>query len=106
MLQAFPFLKNEDVDECWYEMKESKPIFKNDLDNRKIDQFILYFEKTWVSENGQFDRSICLECILTNIPRGKTILAKRTAIKLMVGLGNERKFRKFYGDFVTKKRLS
>ena len=39
-------------------MKETKPILSGEVDNIKIDQFIKYFQKTWISENCNFDRSV------------------------------------------------
>ena len=58
MLISLPFLMPEDIDEVWIEMKTTKPILSGEVDKIKIDQFIKYIEKTWLSENSHFDRSV------------------------------------------------
>jgi len=55
MVMALPFLKLDDIDECWVELKDDYPI---ETETDKIDLFIKYFETTWLNHNCQFDRSI------------------------------------------------
>ena len=52
---ALPFLKLDDIDECWVELKDDYPL---ETETDKIDLFIKYFETTWLNHNCQFDRSI------------------------------------------------
>ena len=52
---AFPFLMLEDIDEVWEEMKDSRPDL-NDLNSKKLDEFVEYFENTWLNEKCHFDR--------------------------------------------------
>ena len=56
MIMSFPFLMLEDVDEVWEEMLASKPVLGG-IDDEKVDQFVDYFEKTWLNENCHFPRS-------------------------------------------------
>ena len=44
MFMALPFVKLDDIDCCFEELKETKP--EIDEEDRKIDQFIEYFENT------------------------------------------------------------
>ena len=57
MVMSFPFLMMGDIDEVWEEMVESKPKLRGIDDGLKVDQFIKYFEKTWLNDNCHFDRS-------------------------------------------------
>ena len=52
---AFPFLMLRNIDEVWEEMKDSRPEL-NDLNSKKLDEFIEYFENTWLNEKCHFDR--------------------------------------------------
>ena len=45
---ALPFVKLDDIDCCFEELKETKP--EIDEEDRKIDQFIEYFENTQISD--------------------------------------------------------
>ena len=46
MLFTFPFLRldNDDIDECWDELKSDPPNLDNE--NPKVEEFIAYFENT------------------------------------------------------------
>ena len=48
---AFPFLMLEDIDEVWEEMIDSRPDL-NDLNSKKLDEFVEYFENTWLNEKS------------------------------------------------------
>ena len=53
---SFPFLLLEKIDELWEEIMESVPdIGVHDKTNAQ--QFIVYFENTWIKYNCHFDRS-------------------------------------------------
>ena len=45
----------EDIDEVWEEMIDSRPDL-NDLNSKKLDEFVEYFENTWLNEKCHFDR--------------------------------------------------
>jgi hypothetical protein len=55
MCMAFPFLMLGDIDDVWEEMKDTRPEL-NALNNAKLDDFITYFEDTWIKEKCHFDR--------------------------------------------------
>ena len=50
MCMAFPFLMLEDIDEVWEEIKDSRPDL-NDLNSKKLYEFVEYFENTWLMRN-------------------------------------------------------
>ena len=54
-IKKLPFLKLDDIDECFDELKDSTPSIEN---KNAVDLFIKYFENTWIKENCHFDRSI------------------------------------------------
>ena len=56
MCMAFPFLMLGDIDEVWEEMKESRPDLNSSLNNAKLDDFVKYFEDTWIDEKCHFNR--------------------------------------------------
>ena len=53
MCMAFPFLMLGDIDDVWEEMKDSRPDL-NSLNKGKLDDFITYFEDTWIKEKCHF----------------------------------------------------
>ncbi len=55
MCMAFPFLMLGDIYEVWEEIKDTRPDL-SDLNSKKPDQFIEYFEDTWLNEKCHFDR--------------------------------------------------
>jgi hypothetical protein len=44
------------IDCCFEELKKTKPEIEEE--DKKIDQFIEYFENTWISDRYRFDRSL------------------------------------------------
>ena len=56
MFMALPFVKLDDIDCCFEELKDTKP--EIDEEDKKIEQFIEYFENTWISDQCHFDRSL------------------------------------------------
>ena len=56
MAISFPFSMLEAIDEVWEEMIACKPVLGG-IDDEKVDQFIDYFEKTWLNENCHFSRA-------------------------------------------------
>jgi len=47
MFMSLPFLKMDDIDDVFEELKSEKPDLGNQIDNKKFDQFITYLEKHW-----------------------------------------------------------
>jgi hypothetical protein len=44
------------IDCCFEELKETKPEIEEE--DKKIDEFIEYFENAWISDRYRFDRSL------------------------------------------------
>ena len=54
---ALPFVRLDDIDCCFEDLKETK--LEIEEEDKKIDQFIEYFENTWISDQCHFERSLC-----------------------------------------------
>ena len=49
---AFRFLMIEDIDNCWNELKEEESKSElNNIDSAKLEQFIKYYENTWIDRS-------------------------------------------------------
>ncbi len=57
MIMAFPFLKIDDIDECWEELNDEMDL-GDELENKKFDQFRKYLNDTWMSATATFNRTI------------------------------------------------
>jgi len=55
---SLPFLKMDDIDDVFEELKSDKPDLDNQIDNKKFDQFIFYLENTWIG-TGKSTNSMC-----------------------------------------------
>ena len=48
MIMSMSFLKLDDIDDCWLELKDTTPDL-GDEDNLKLSKFVEYLENTWIS---------------------------------------------------------
>lgn len=61
MFISLLFLKLDDIDDAYEELKNEIPDLKDAVNNKKCEQFITYLEHTWIgtdSTKAMFDRSI------------------------------------------------